>query len=47
MYHPAAGLRNGEVKRRTIEDFSKIPDILTEARQTKAKQIDVEQMELI
>jgi DNA polymerase len=42
MYHPAAGLRNGEMKRRTIEDFSKIPDILTEV-----KQIEVEQMELI
>jgi DNA polymerase len=42
MYHPAAGLRNGEVKRRTVEDFSKIPDILTET-----KQIEVEQMELI
>lgn len=42
MYHPAAGLRNGEMKRRTIEDFNKIPDILIEA-----KQIEVEQMELI
>lgn len=42
MYHPAAGLRNGEVKRRTVEDFGKIPDILTET-----KQIEVEQMELI
>lgn len=42
MYHPAAGLRNGEVKRRTIEDFSKIPAILKEA-----EQIEVEQMKLI
>jgi len=47
MYHPAAGLRNGEVKRRTIEDFNKIPDILTKAKQIRAKQIEVEQMELI
>lgn len=47
MYHPAAGLRNGEVKRRTIEDFSKIPNILIEAKQIEAKQIEVEQMELI
>ena len=47
MYHPAAGLRNGEVKRKSIEDFSKIPDILAEAKQTKVKQIEVEQMELI
>lgn len=42
MYHPAAGLRNGEFRKRTVEDFSRIPDILTEA-----KQIEVEQMELI
>ena len=42
MYHPAAGLRNGEMKRRTIKDFSKIPDILIET-----KQIEVEQMELM
>ena len=42
MYHPAAGLRNGEMKRKTIEDFSKIPNILTET-----KQIEVEQMELM
>lgn len=47
MYHPAAGLRNEEVKRRTIEDFNKIPDILTEVKQIKIKQIEVEQMELI
>ncbi len=47
MYHPAAGLRNGEVKKRTIEDFSKIPDILTEIKQIRVKQIEVEQMKLI
>ena len=47
MYHPAAGLRNGEVKRRTIEDFSKIPDILSRVGQIDTEQIEVEQMELI
>jgi DNA polymerase len=47
MYHPAAGLRNGEVRRRTIEDFKKIPDILNEVEQMEVKQIEVEQMELI
>lgn len=47
MYHPAAGLRNGEVKRRTIEDFNKIPDILTELKKSKVEQTEVEQMELI
>ena len=47
MYHPAAGLRNGEVKRRTIEDFSRIPAILKEAEQIEVEQIEVEQMELV
>lgn len=47
MYHPAAGLRSGEVKRRTIEDFNKIPDILTELKKSKVEQTEVEQMELI
>lgn len=28
MYHPAAALRNGEIKRRLADDFKKIPDIL-------------------
>ena len=30
MYHPAAGLRNGEIKRRLLEDFRKIPEVLEE-----------------
>jgi DNA polymerase len=30
MYHPAAGLRNGEIKRRTVEDFERLPSILAE-----------------
>jgi DNA polymerase len=30
MYHPAAGLRNGEIKRRLAEDFRKIPEALEE-----------------
>ena len=47
MYHPAAGLRNGEMKRRTIDDFSKIPDILSKIAQNEIKQIEVEQMELV
>lgn len=28
MYHPAAGLRNGEIKRNTIEDFRIIAEVL-------------------
>lgn len=35
MYHPAAGLRNGEMKRRTIEDFKKLPEILEKAKETE------------
>jgi DNA polymerase len=42
MYHPAAGLRNGEIKRRTIEDFKNIPDILKEA-----SKVEIEQMQLM
>lgn len=50
MYHPAAGLRNGEVKRRTIEDFKKLPEILKDLRKTKpeaSNQEDVKQMSLV
>ncbi|MEJ2441469.1 MAG: uracil-DNA glycosylase [Patescibacteria group bacterium] len=42
MYHPAAGLRNGEIKRRTIEDFKNIPGILKEA-----SKVEIEQMHLM
>jgi uracil-DNA glycosylase family 4 len=42
MYHPAAGLRNGEIKRRTIEDFKNIPGILKEANK-----VEIEQMHLM
>ncbi len=35
MYHPAAGLRNGEVKRKTFEDFQNLPDIINEDREEK------------
>ena len=43
MYHPAAGLRNSEVKRQLGVDFQKIPQILEEASQ----KIEVEQMNLV
>lgn len=42
MYHPAAGLRNGEIKRRSIEDFQKLTEILKEI-----DKIEVEQMALV
>ncbi len=47
MYHPAAGLRNGEMKRRTIEDFSNVPEMLSEVIENEVEQIEVEQMELV
>lgn len=49
MYHPAAGLRNGEVKRRTQEDFKKIPEVLEEVNKMKAERPkkEVKQMSLV
>jgi uracil-DNA glycosylase family 4 len=43
MYHPAAALRNPEVKRQLELDFQKIPRMLEEVRQ----KVEVEQMNLI
>jgi uracil-DNA glycosylase len=52
MYHPAAGLRSGEVKQQLIADFKKLPAILEEVRNgtgknTLEKEKKLEQMELI
>jgi uracil-DNA glycosylase len=52
MYHPAAGLRSGEVKQQLIADFKKLPAILEEVRNgtgknTVEKEKKLEQMELI
>lgn len=52
MYHPAAGLRNGEIRRRTEDDFRKLPKILEEfekeLEQKKQKELpQEEQMELL
>lgn len=50
MYHPAAGLRNPEVKRQSIEDFKKLPGILEEVMNKKPEineNMGVEQMNLI
>lgn len=43
MYHPAAGLRNGEIKMKTVEDFRKIPEVLKEV----GNKTEVEQMPLM
>ncbi len=48
MYHPAAGLRNGEFKRRLFEDFKKIPEVLVKSEADRQEEKEkVEQMELI
>jgi uracil-DNA glycosylase family 4 len=49
MYHPAAGLRNGEIRRRTVEDFKILPDImknLENDRENKEEK-EIEQLELV
>lgn len=35
MYHPAAGLRNGEIKRRLAEDFKRLPEVLEKAKEDR------------
>lgn len=48
MYHPAAGLRNGEIKRRTIQDFSVIPKVIERlGKRTELEEKGIEQMSLI
>jgi uracil-DNA glycosylase family 4 len=50
MYHPAAGLRNPEVKRKTMDDFMKLPDILKGAENNETEEGEkekVEQMSLV
>lgn len=52
MYHPAAGLRSGEVKRRTMEDFKSLPQILKDYSELvkgreKRKEKTVKQMNLV
>ena len=49
MYHPAAGLRNGEIRRRTQEDFKVIPEVLEnlENQPAEEKEEEIEQMSLV
>ncbi len=37
MYHPAAGLRNGNVMQQLKEDFLKIPEIIKQTKEIKEK----------
>jgi uracil-DNA glycosylase family 4 len=50
MYHPAAGLRNGDIKERTKEDFKKIPEVLENLdsiEEEKKEEKKSEQMSLV
>lgn len=46
MYHPAAGLRSEEIKRKTVEDFQKLPEIIKEAETEQQTELKIEQMSL-
>ena len=46
MYHPAAGLRNGSVKRATMEDFLVIPKVVKKIKVKKQKKEPSKQMGL-
>jgi len=47
MYHPAAGLRNGNVKQATIEDFKKLKDILSTKKSKIKSDLEPDQMKLV
>jgi DNA polymerase len=48
MYHPAAGLRNPNIKRDSFDDFKKIPEILTKIEESGEEEDQgSEQMNLI
>lgn len=42
MYHPAAGLRNGDIKRKFFDDFETVKEVLNEL-----PEVEIEQMELV
>jgi uracil-DNA glycosylase len=48
MYHPAAALRNGNVKSLFLQDFAKIPEILSKIKEKELEQKNsTEQMKLV
>lgn len=54
MYHPAAALRNGDIKRKFMEDFEKMGELLKGGEETerdsvkeKSDKIESEQMSLV
>lgn len=46
MYHPAAGLRNPNVKQQTVEDFMNLPELIKESKKEEEKK-EAEQMTLV
>ena len=47
MYHPAAGLYRGEVKKLLLEDFAKLPDYLQEVEEARKEREKIEQVGLV
>jgi DNA polymerase len=51
MYHPAAGLRNPDIKKALFDDFKKIPEVLEELEKVEKDSLEkdenVEQMSLV
>jgi len=53
MYHPAAALRNGNVKAQMLTDFKNIPDIIKQSEEVKEEKVeendekDIQQMNLL
>jgi len=39
MYHPAAGLRNPQIKEQTIKDFSRLSEKIAETNKIKTQQL--------
>jgi uracil-DNA glycosylase family 4 len=46
MYHPAAGLRNSDIKEKLKRDFEKLPGIINELKQKKSVNIDNESKQM-
>ena len=47
MYHPAAGLRNGQVRQQTMRDFLIIPEVLEDKAESEGQDLTSEQMKLV
>ncbi len=47
MYHPAAGLRNGDIRQKTIDDFRKLQPILNDILKKEDESENHEQLNLV